>query len=48
MVVVMILVGLMTSYINNNDFGRDGVDSDDDNDNNDANKDNYGDKNDSD
>ena len=48
MVVVMILVGLMTSYINNNDFGRDGVDSDDDNGNNDANKDNYGDKNDSD
>ena len=32
----------MTSYINNNDCGGDGVDSDGDNDNN-TDKDNYGD-----
>ena len=34
----------MTSYINNNDCGGDGVDSDDDNyNNNNTDKDNYGD-----
>ena len=43
MVLVMVLVGLMTSYINNNDCGGDGVDSDDDNYNNNTDKDNYGD-----
>ena len=36
-------MGLMTSYINNNDCGGDGVDSDDDNYNNNTDKDNYGD-----
>ena len=44
MVLVIVLVGLMTSYINNNDCGGDGVDSDDDNyNNNNTDKDNYGD-----
>ena len=33
----------MTSYINNNDRGGDGVDSDDDNYNNNTDKGNYGD-----
>ena len=33
----------MTSYINNNDCGGDGVDSDDENYNNNTDKDNYGD-----
>ena len=33
----------MTSYINNNDCGGDGVDSDDDNYNNNTDKGNYGD-----
>ena len=43
MVLVILLVGLMTSYINNNDRGGDGVDSDDDNYNNNTDKGNYGD-----
>ena len=43
MVLVMLLVSLRTSYINNNGCGGDGVDSDGDNVNNNADKDNYGD-----
>ena len=43
MVLVILLVGLMTSYINNNGCGGDGVDSDDDNYNSNTDKDNYGD-----
>ena len=44
MVLVMMLVSLMTGYIDNNDCGVYDVDSDGDNDNNDIDKDNYGNK----
>ena len=45
MLLVMMLVGLMTGYIDDNDCGGYDVDSDGDNDNNDVDKDNCADKN---
>ena len=44
MVLAMMLVGLKTGYIDNNDCGVYDVYSDGGNDNNDTDKDNYGDK----